>query len=99
MEAQGSSLITNLIPIALIFGIFYFLIIRPQQKQEKKRQSMLNSLNKGDRIVTTGGIIGTITAIKEQELEIKITENTRITILRTAVMSLYSGANQPPATR
>jgi len=88
MEQQAPSLMTNLIPIALIFGIFYFLIIRPQRKQEQERRKMLDAVDRGMKIITNGGLIGTVTALKGTELEIKIAENVKVNVLRSAVMTV-----------
>lgn len=79
-------------PIALMGVIFYFLLYRPQQKEQKKRTEMLNSLKKGERVVTIGGIYGTITALSEKTVTLKIAEKVEIDVSRTAV-SHYQ--NQP----
>jgi len=88
MNPQGPSLLANIVPIILIFAIFYFLIIRPQQKQEKARQKMLAEVKPNDKILTTGGIIGTIAAINGNEIELKVAPNVKVTIVRSAVMSV-----------
>ncbi|PKM79323.1 MAG: preprotein translocase subunit YajC [Firmicutes bacterium HGW-Firmicutes-13] len=75
----------GLIPLAVFFVIFYFLLIRPQQKQQKARQEMLNDLKKGDTIVTIGGMYGTIKEIKDDELSVKIADNLVIKMARYGV--------------
>ncbi|HOX23284.1 MAG TPA: preprotein translocase subunit YajC [Elusimicrobiales bacterium] len=93
-HAQGS--IFDMLPLLLVFfGIFYFLIIRPQKKQEKEHQDMLSKLDKGDQVVTTGGIIGTVAGFKDNNLELKVAENVKITVLRSAVMNKISAVSQP----
>ncbi|EAX46759.1 preprotein translocase, YajC subunit [Thermosinus carboxydivorans Nor1] len=72
-------------PIVLMGVIFYFLLYRPQQKEQKKRTEMLNALKKGDRIVTIGGIYGTITAINDKVVTLKVADKVEIEIARTAV--------------
>jgi preprotein translocase subunit YajC len=66
--------ITGIIPIILIIGVFYFLMIMPQQKKIKKHQNMLKSLSKGDEVVTEGGIYGTIVGLKDNVVVLKIAE-------------------------
>jgi preprotein translocase subunit YajC len=66
--------ITGIIPIILIIGVFYFLMIMPQQKKIKKHQNMLKNLSKGDEVVTEGGIYGTIVGIKDNVVVLKIAE-------------------------
>ncbi len=82
--------LVNFMPIILIGIIFYFFLIRPQQKQAKERQKMLAGLNKGDKVLTTGGIFGVINNIKGDELEVKIADNVKVTILRSAVASVVN---------
>jgi preprotein translocase subunit YajC len=64
-----------------MFAIFYFLIIRPQQKRTKEHKSMLESLSKGDKVVTTGGILGTIIGVRDDVVTLRIEENTKIEVL------------------
>ncbi len=68
--------------------IFYFLLIRPQQKQKKKRKSMMDALSVGDEIFTAGGILGTITRIKEQTIWLRISDKTEIELLKTSIGGL-----------
>jgi len=86
-DGGGGSLITSLMPLALIFVIMYMLIIRPQQKKQKDQQRMIDSLKKGDNIVTNGGIHGTIVGVKEREktLIVKIADNVKIELSRGTV--------------
>ncbi|MFA5118479.1 MAG: preprotein translocase subunit YajC [Candidatus Omnitrophota bacterium] len=77
--------ILNLVPLALLFVIFYFLIIRPQKKQEKDRQKMISSLNKNDEVVTTGGIHGTVVTVKEKTVIIRIDENVKVEVEKNCV--------------
>jgi preprotein translocase subunit YajC len=79
-------------PIILMGVIFYFLLYRPQQKEQKKRSEMLNSLKKGDKVVTIGGIHGVITGITDKIVTLKIAEKVEIEISRTAVSH---SANSP----
>ena len=77
----------NLAPIAAIFAIFYFLLIRPQQKQQQEQERMLKSLEAGDKILTTGGLYGTITGFKGDDLEVQFSQTVKLTVARSAVAS------------
>ncbi|MDR1475551.1 MAG: preprotein translocase subunit YajC [Holosporales bacterium] len=90
--------LVNLLPILLIFVIFYFLLFRPQQKKEKARQSMLNGLQRGDKIVTGGGLIGMIHRINDKELVLEVSEGVRINVLRSAIADVYSKEPMPAKT-
>ncbi|MBI5629420.1 MAG: preprotein translocase subunit YajC [Elusimicrobia bacterium] len=89
MQPQANPII-SLFPIAAIFLIFYFLLIRPQQKQQKAHQKMLEGLKKGDRILTTGGLYGAIVGLKGNDLEVRFSETVKLTVARSAVASLLS---------
>lgn len=79
------TLLNSLWPFFLMGGIFYFMLWRPQKKEQQKRQNLLNGLKEGDEIITIGGIYGTITAISEKRVKIKVAENVEIEMARNAV--------------
>ena len=81
----------NLLPIAAIFLVFYFLVIAPANKQRKKTQSMLGTLKKGDRVVTSGGIYGTIQGVEADVVYLKIAENVKVKVARSAITGVLSG--------
>ncbi|MCK4235892.1 MAG: preprotein translocase subunit YajC [Candidatus Krumholzibacteria bacterium] len=81
-------MITSFIPILLIFIIFYFLLIRPQQKKQKKHQSMVSSLHRGDRIVTNGGLYGSVVDVKEHVIVLKISEDVKVELIKNAVAAV-----------
>ncbi|MCG8603917.1 preprotein translocase subunit YajC [bacterium] len=83
----GGSGLGFILPMVLIFAIMYFLIFRPQAKKQKQHQAMISALKKGDKIVTAGGLYGTIAGIKESEktLIVKIAENVKVEITRSSV--------------
>ena len=83
-----TSMAPTLITFGLVFAIFYFLIIRPQNKRQKETKSMLSALKKGDRVVTIGGIRGTIFSLKEDTVVLKVDDNTKIQFSRSAVSSV-----------
>lgn len=76
------------IPIILMFVIFYFLLIRPQQKKAKQHQEMIANLKKGDRVITSGGIHGQITALDENTVTLEIAEKVRIKVTRSTLAGL-----------
>ena len=83
-----------LMPLVLIVGIMYLFMIRPQQKKQKETQKMLDALKKGDKVVTIGGIHGTIASVKENTVLVKVDDNTKIEFNRTAIATV---ANEKPA--
>jgi len=86
-DAAGNGF-AQLVPLILIMVIFYFLLIRPQQKRAKEHNTMIDSLKKGDKVVTNGGIFGQIIDVKDNFLKIEIAENVRIKVKRDAIISL-----------
>ena len=81
--------IAQFIPLILIFVIFYFFLIRPQQKRVKDHKAMVQSLKRGDEIITSGGIIGVVDRIMEDDrIEVIIGENTKVQIIRSTITSL-----------
>ena len=86
MESIGAFL-----PLILIFGVFYLLLIRPQQKKVKQHREMLNNLRRGDKIITSGGIIGTVNKVSDiRELQVQVSENVEIKIAPGMVADLYT---------
>lgn len=81
---------TAFLPLVLIFVVFYFLLIRPQQKKIKEHKSMLGALRRGDRIVTNGGIIGLVTKVEDKELVVEISDGVRVHVARDMVASVVS---------
>ena len=84
--AAGGDIFTLVIPMVLMFAVFYFLLIRPQRKKDKKVKDMLSALKVGDRISTIGGIFGTITAIKDDTIELTVgKDNVKLIMARWAI--------------
>jgi preprotein translocase subunit YajC len=83
--SSQAAVIANFLPIIFIFGIFYFLLIRPQQKRQRETENMLKELKKNDEIITTGGIHGTILNVKDDTVTLKIDENVKIEINKNTV--------------
>ena len=93
LQTSGGSaaLIANVLPILAIGLVFYFIVIAPANKQRRKTQEMLSSLKKGDRVVTTGGIYGTIQGVEAEVIYLKIAENVKIKLQRSAVAGVTAG--------
>ena len=86
------------LPFLLIFGIFYLLLIMPMRKRQKKHQELLGKLTKGDRVITTGGIFGTVVDAEDDVLTIRIAENVKIQVARSAVAGLAKDAGSVDLT-
>ena len=93
---QGGGSFAGFIPLILMFAIFYFLLIRPQQKKTKEHREMISNLKKGDRIVTSGGLHGRITGVSDTTLTVEIAEKVRVKVNRGSVSALMQ-ASSPPA--
>ena len=84
---------TAFIPLLLMFGVFYLLLIRPQQKKQRETRDMLNNLKTGDQIVTSGGLYGTIIGFGEDNrVKVKIAENVKVDIARSGISGKIAGA-------
>ena len=83
----GPDVFMQFVPLIAIFAVFYFLIIRPQQKRMKEHQNMMNALKKGDRVVTGGGIIGTVVHAPDgaSEITVDLNDATRVSVLRATI--------------
>lgn len=82
------------LPLVLIFGVFYFMLIRPQQTRQKELRNAQSALRRGDRVVTAGGILGTVQRVKEgsDEVEVDIAPNVRVTVLRDTITTVLKPA-------
>jgi preprotein translocase subunit YajC len=90
----AAGLIGSIIPLVLIFVIFYFLLIRPQQKRAKEHKTMIENLKKGDKIITSGGIYGVIESVGSNTVTVKIGENTRIKLGKSYVASVRATSDE-----
>ena len=88
--STSSSLIGTLIPFLLIAVIFYFFLIRPQNKKQKETEKMLNALKKGDKVITIGGIHGTVSSVKENTVVVKVDDSAKIEFDRKAIAAVIS---------
>ncbi len=90
--AKGGNPFLSFLPLLLIIFVMYFLLLRPQAKRQKQQQEMIKNLQKGDKILTSGGIIGTVAGIKEKEglLIVKIADNVKVELARQSVTQLLN---------
>jgi preprotein translocase subunit YajC len=96
---DSQSALIQFAPLVLIFVVFYFLLIRPQQRKSKDHRSMLDTLRRGDRVVTGGGIVGTVNkVISPEEVEVDIAQNVRVRVVRSTITSVLSKPD-PAAAR
>ncbi len=87
MGDMGNFLGSPIIMLVVIFALFYFLIILPQKRKQREMKDMLESLKKGDKVITQGGIVGTISSITDEEVQLKVSENVKITFLKNAILA------------
>ena len=98
--AAGGQLATMLVTFGLIIMIFYFLVIRPQNRRQKETRQMLSKLKKGDRVQTSGGIRGVVTAVKEEAVTVKVDDATKIEFAKASITSIIEqrqGESRPAA--
>ncbi len=96
---DSSSAMVQFLPLVLIFVVFYFLLIRPQQRKQKEHRSMLTALRRGDRVITGGGILGTVNkVVSDEEVTVDIANNVQVRVLRSTITSVLSKPD-PAAAR
>ena len=90
---QGANPLVSFIPLIAMLAIFYFILVLPMKKKQQKVQAFLQALKEGDRVVTSGGLFGTITKLKDDSIQLQIAQNVKVDISRAAIVG-YQG--QPP---
>lgn len=87
----SDSFLSTLIPLILLFGIFYFLIIRPQQQRVKRHQMMVDSVRRGDTVVTAGGLIGRVTKVKDGgEIVVELADNVQVRVVKSTLSQVHA---------
>jgi preprotein translocase subunit YajC len=95
-QASGTvQMLVGALPWVLIFGIFYLLMIRPQQRRAKEHQASIASVKKGDEVITGGGIRGRVTKVDEAEAEVEIASGVKIRVVKSTISQVLSGAAKP----
>lgn len=92
-NGEQPSLIGSLLPFVLIFGVFYFLLIAPARKKQKKHQKMVDTLKNGDKVITNGGIHGTVVGVSPEVVQLKIADQVRIDVSRNAIAVVQGDAS------
>jgi len=95
--SAGASFFVQTIPLVLVFVIFWFLLIRPQQKRMKEHQAQVQAVKKGDRVVTGGGLIGKVTKVGETEVEVELAQGVRVQVVKSTLSQVGSADAAKPA--
>lgn len=97
-QAPGGmeSILSSIVPFLLIIVIFYFLILRPQQKRQKERVTLLESLKKGDKVITAGGIYGTVEGIEDKTILVKVSDSVKLKMERSSVTTIIGVTDIEP---
>ncbi|MCD6199388.1 MAG: preprotein translocase subunit YajC [Deltaproteobacteria bacterium] len=90
--SEGGNPLTAFLPLIIIFAIFYFLLIRPQQKRAKDHRNFLDSLSRGEEVITTGGLIGKITGLTDNVVTLEVADKVKVKVVRAQI------AGKPPGT-
>lgn len=90
----GAGIVGSLLPLVVIFAIFYFLLIRPQSKKQKALQELVSNLRKGDKVITNGGIYGLVESVSDKTVTLKVAENTKIKFGKTYIAIVRSTADE-----
>jgi len=99
LSHMDQNALVQFLPLVLIFIVFYFLLIRPQQQKQKQHRTMLDALRRGDRVVTGGGLLGTVSrVVNDQEVEVDLAPNVRVKALRSTISQVLSKPD-PAAAR
>ena len=93
-QAQAPNGIISFLPLVFILGIFYLIVFLPARRRQKKLQEMIDNLKSGDKVVTTGGIYGTIVGFKDDRIHLRIAENVKIELSRNAVTALQESEKE-----
>ncbi|MGE5894513.1 MAG: preprotein translocase subunit YajC [bacterium] len=93
-QGGAGGMLTSFLPLIIIFVIFYFLLIRPQQKRAKQHREMLAAIKKGDKIITSGGIYGVVEAVSENTITLKIAENVKVKIGKGYIATVRAAADE-----
>lgn len=95
-QSSGTTgLLVGILPWVLIFGIFYILMIRPQQQRVKQHQASINAVKKGDEVITGGGIRGRVTKINDEEAEVEIAQGVRIRVIKSTISQVLAPNTKP----
>ena len=94
-QGAGAAQFLSLAPLFLVFVVFYFLMIRPQQRRVKELQNAVAAVKKGDQVVTAGGIVGRVTRVEDAHVEVEIAPNTRVRVVKSTLASIAAPGAKP----
>ena len=89
-SAGGGSIFELLFPLLVVFAIIYFMILRPQQKRQREHQAMIDNIRRNDTVITQGGLVGKVVKVGDEELEISIAANTRVSVVKSMIAGVRS---------
>lgn len=98
-QASGGSGLIGFMPIVFMVAIFYFILIRPQQRREKERKALIAAVKSGERVVLSSGIIGEVATVKEKTLIVRIADDTKVEVLKSAVAQIIEKGETPDEVR
>ena len=93
--SAGASFFIQTIPLVLVFVIFWFLLIRPQQKRMREHQAQISAVKKGDRVVTGGGLIGKVTKVTDTEVEVELAQGVRVNAVKSTLTQVVDPSSKP----
>ncbi len=94
MSGQQTSLFQALLPLIIVFGIFYLMLFLPMRRRQKKHQELLAKLTRGDRVITNGGIFGTVVTVEGDTIVLRVAENVKLQVARSAIAGLAKDAGE-----
>jgi preprotein translocase subunit YajC len=94
-QPGSGSFLTAIVPFVLVFVIFYFLIIMPSRKKQKKHQEMVGQLKAGDKVITSGGLYGSVMGVQPDRIELKVASNVKIEVTKSAIAVIVGQQKQP----
>tara|TARA_B100001123_G_C15234099_1_gene996387 strand:+ start:439 stop:780 length:342 start_codon:yes stop_codon:yes gene_type:complete len=99
-QSNSPGIFVQLLPLILIFGVFYFLLIRPQQKRMKQHRTMVSNIQKGDEVLTSGGVIGKVSSVESDKIIIvEISKDVKIKVKRDTISEVITSKSSPNATK
>lgn len=93
----GASFIVQLLPLVLIFAVFYFLLIRPQQKKMKEHRALIEAVKKGDQVITAGGLVGKVVRVDETYVDVEIAQGVKVKVVKSTLSDVLQPGGGKPA--
>ena len=93
--AEQPSILGIALPFLIVFGIYYAIVILPTRRTQKKTQDMINNLKVGDKVITNGGIYGSVASLRDDRIQLKVAENVKLEVARSAITALQNSGEEP----